>query len=355
LFRGGTNHPISTRPKPEPAAACESSVSSQTLEFGRQCSPVSLVEAQHLKDTIEKNVFGQRHKSLVVVSPESSLQNEVVAVTQPESPILGSDGKPARATGPWVREKKYYFERYLSIFTKGVSRKWNGKLSYIDLFAGPGRSVVRNTGEEVEGSPLIALKCNFARYLFVDNPDVLRTLSSRIENHPKRGQVTLIEGDCNAAIESIRAAAPPDHLTLTFIDPTGLQIHFDTIQRLVQDRKVDLLMTIQLGMGITMNLKQYSQSQGDALNSFLGNSTWREDVEKGGTPSQIGHRIVDRYMRQLRVLGYETVENRDIPVRTDLNKLLLYFIVLATRHPRGQDFWRKSTQIQPSGQRHLDF
>jgi len=59
-------------------------------------------------------------------------------------------------------------------------------------------------------------------------------------------------------------------------------------------------------------------------------------------------------MRQLRELGYETVQNREVTVRTDQNNLLLYFIVLASRHSRGQDFWRKITQIQPSGQRLLD-
>jgi three-Cys-motif partner protein len=152
----------------------------------------------------------------------------------------------------------------------------------------------------------------------------------------------------------VRAAAPADHLTLAFVDPTGLQISFRTIQRLVQDRKVDLLMTIQFGMGIRMNLRQYSQSESNALTSFMGNDSWRTDVEEGGSPSLIGHRILSRYMGQLREVGYETVQNREIAVRSDQNNLLLYFIVLASRHPRGQDFWSKITQIGPSGQRHLN-
>jgi three-Cys-motif partner protein len=275
-------------------------------------------------------------------------------MAQPEPPTIASDGLSARLTGPWVHEKKFYLERYLSIFTKGVGPKWKGKLSYIDLFSGPGRSVIRNTRDEVEGSPLLALNCEFARYVFVDMPDVLATLRMRLKGHPKSGNVSLIEGDCNEVIEAVCGASPPDHLTLAFVDPTGLHIHFRTIQRLVQDRKVDLLMTIQFGMGIRMNLKQYSQSDGDALTGFLGNSNWREDVEMGASPSQIGQRILERYIRQLRGLDYETVQNREVAVRSDQNNLLLYFIVLASRHPRGQDFWRKITQIQPSGQRLLE-
>jgi len=276
-------------------------------------------------------------------------------MTQPEPRALASDGLPARPTGPWVHEKKFYLERYLSIFTRGVSRKWDGKLCYVDLFSGPGRSIIRTTGEEVDGSPLVALKEELAHYVFVDVPEVLDTLRRRIEGHPKAGIISLIEGDCNKVIAGVLRASPPDHLTLAFIDPTGLQIQFDTIQRLVQNRKVDLLMTIQFGMGIRMNLRQYLESEGEGMTAFLGNSSWRDDFELGGTPSQIGRRIVDRYLRQLRGLGYDTVQDREIEVRSDQNNLLLYYIVFASRHPRGQDFWRKITEIQPSGQRLLGF
>ena len=273
---------------------------------------------------------------------------------QPEPRALASDGLPVRPTGTWVHEKKFYLERYLSIFTRGVSRKWDGKLCYVDLFSGPGRSIIRTTGEEVDGSPLVALKEELAHYVFVDIPEVLDTLRRRIEGHPKAGIISLIEGDCNKVIDEVLRASPPDHLTLAFIDPTGLQIQFDTIQRLVQNRKVDLLMTIQFGMGIRMNLRQYLESDGEGLTAFLGNSSWRDDFERGGTPSQIGRRIVDRYLRQLRGLGFDTVQDREIEVRNDHN-LLLYYIVFASRHPRGQDFWRKITEIQPSGQRLLGF
>jgi three-Cys-motif partner protein len=266
---------------------------------------------------------------------------------------IASDGLPARATGPWVFDKKHYFERYLDIFTRGVGRKWAGKLSYVDLFAGPGRSIVRHTQEEVLGSPLLSLDYEFGRYVFVDVPEVLASLEKRLNGHPKRPLVALIPGDCNKVIAETLAALPADHLTLAFIDPTGLQIKFNTIQRLVHNRKVDLLMTIQLGMGIRMNLPQYIQTEGGALTEFLGNSDWRLDCEAGGSWSQIARRILTRYMKQIKTLDYLTVRDREIEIRTDEGNLLLYFMVLASRHRRGGDFWRKATQIGPSGQRVL--
>jgi three-Cys-motif partner protein len=285
---------------------------------------------------------------LMLVSPLLDWRVELV----PQAPSMASDGLPARETGPWVNEKKYYLERYLTISTKGVGPKWNGKLAYVDLFSGPGRSIIRGSGEEVDGSPLVALTCSFASYVFVDTTEVLATLKQRLRNHPRFLSITFIPGDCNEVIEKVRAALPPDHLTLAFVDPTGLQIHFSTIQRLVTGRSVDLLMTIQFGMGILMNLHQYSRSDGETLTAFLGDDSWRADVKAGATPSAIGHRILDRYLNQLRKLGYDTVADREIPIRNDQN-LLLYFMVLASRHPRGHDFWKKATEIAPSGQRKL--
>jgi three-Cys-motif partner protein len=275
-------------------------------------------------------------------------------MTQPDPPTIASDELPARPTGPWVQDKNYYLRRYLDIFTRGVGPKWAGKLSYVDLFSGPGRSVIRGTGEEVEGSPFVALKCDFARYVFVDVPEVLSTLTQRLIGHPKYSQITMIEGDCNTVINAVRLASPANHLTLAFIDPTGLQIQFRTIQRLVTDRKMDLLMTIQFGMGIRMNLPLYSQAEGETLSLFLGSNGWREDVEVGGSTSQIARRILDRYLSELRGLGFQTVQDREINIRSNQNNLLLYFMVLASRHPLGAKFWRKATQIQASGQRLLN-
>ena len=89
-----------------------------------------------------------------------------VTVVQPESVTLASDHLPARPTGQWVQGKNYYLCRYLDIMTHGVVKKWEAKLAYVDLFAGPGRSIIRDTGEEVEGSPVVSLKYEFAKYIF---------------------------------------------------------------------------------------------------------------------------------------------------------------------------------------------
>lgn len=265
-----------------------------------------------------------------------------------------SDGHLARPTGPWVHDKNHYVERYISIFSRGMAKKWRDKLAYIDLFAGPGRNVVRETAQEVDGSPLLALKYPFTKYVFVDQPHVIQHLKARLQHHPKKPEIRFLGGDSNEVIGKVLDAVPANFLTLAFVDPPGIQIYFETLKRLVHNRKVDLLMTIQFGMGIRMNLRQYSKTERDALTAFLGTTRWREDYEAGGAISQTGRRILDRYLSQLRALGYRTVRDRDIFVHSDQKKLLLYLIVLASRHERGEEFWRKATEISPSGQRLLN-
>jgi hypothetical protein len=70
-----------------------------------------------------------------------------------ENPVIASDGLSARPVGPWVLDKKHYLERYLKISTTAVGKKWNGMLAYVDLFSGPGRSLIRGTKEEVDAFP----------------------------------------------------------------------------------------------------------------------------------------------------------------------------------------------------------
>jgi len=97
--------------------------------------------------------------------------------------LLGSDGLPVRKSGIWATEKLYYLERYLDIFSVGMSKIWAGNLFYIDLFSGPGSCMIPETQVEFDGSPLIALKFNFTKYFFFESDSVcFSALKSRVES-----------------------------------------------------------------------------------------------------------------------------------------------------------------------------
>lgn len=142
----------------------------------------------------------------------------------PEQDLLGNDGLIVRDSGSWVEDKLYYLGRYLKIFSVGMKKKWAGRLYYVDLFAGPGRCPIRETQEEIDGSPLVALLgFDFAKYFFFEMDSAcFEALDARAKKRApgKWENVKMIPGDCNETIE--KAGLPSEGLGLAFIDPTGI-------------------------------------------------------------------------------------------------------------------------------------
>jgi three-Cys-motif partner protein len=274
----------------------------------------------------------------------------------PEQPILGDDGLVVRDSGIWATEKLYYLKRYLDIFSVGMKNRWRSKLYYVDLFAGPGRCRVRETGEEVDGSPLIALRYAFSKYFFFEEDgNNCLALKTRIKSQApdKLEDVVVANGDCNDQIAKTRF--PLGNLGLAFVDPTGIsQLAFETIRKLAENGKIDLIINFPEGMAIRMNLHQYTQRERSALNRFMGSSRWQERYKLALTSfDQICREIANEYLENLHSLGYLALDRDWIPVRTNQNTLL-YYLLFASKDPRGTDFWRKIKHINPHGQRELD-
>ncbi len=268
-----------------------------------------------------------------------------------EQNLLGSDGLPARESGNWTKEKLYYLEHYLDIFSVGMKRKWAGKIYYVDLFAGPGKCRIRETREEIDGSPLIALKFGFVKYFFFEsNTECQMALTARVKARAPEKDVQIIPGDCNEKVDQIEL--PAASLGLAFIGPTGVSpLAFETIRRLAVNRKIDLIINFHEGMGIRMNIHQHTKKEGGALDSFVGSARWRQKfLNAPSSIDEVCREITNEFQDNLRGLDYRMIDRDHIPVRTDQNSLL-YYLIFASKHPRGNEFWRKITLINPYGQR----
>jgi len=271
-----------------------------------------------------------------------------------EQEISATDGLLIRDSGAWAKEKLYYLRRYLDIFSNGMKNKWDGRLYYIDLFAGPGRCRIRGTGEEFDGSPLIALTgFEFAQYYFFESdPACFHALEARVKSRaPKKlDRVSMFLGDCNKTIE--HANLTREGLGVAFIDPTGIApISFETVTRLAEHRQLDLIINFSEGMGIRMNLHQYAGTDTNALTRFIGSKRWRAlGQQSPASFNQLCTDIANEYLANLGALGYIAVNSDWIAVKTDQNALL-YYLVFASKNPKGNDFWRKIKQIGPHGQR----
>lgn len=75
--------------------------------------------------------------------------------------LLDDDALPLDEVGAWAKEKHERLRKYVDI-SRSVRRKWvqgSGGATFIDLYSGSGRAIIRDTGEKIDGSPLVAFKC----------------------------------------------------------------------------------------------------------------------------------------------------------------------------------------------------
>lgn len=259
----------------------------------------------------------------------------------------GDDGFDTRGVGRWVDRKVVVVDTLASMFATGMKNRWPRR-AYVELFAGPGRSWDRDKKRFVAGSAIRALDFEFTDYVFVDkDPRATAALKSRISGH-SRGQLAHVRTkDCNAAIDEVRRLVPPNALMLAFIDPTAWQISFDAVSRLVDGRKVDLLLTFH-----AFRLVRVAHLPVPQIDAFFGTPDWRPIVQQ---PSRylIVEELAELYNRQLASLGYLPSYQYRVPFRNSKNSSL-YQLVGFSRDTVGVDFWAKASRARESGQRQFD-
>lgn len=257
------------------------------------------------------------------------------------------DGLVVRPSGKWIEQKYYYLKRYLDIFSKGMKNQWSGNLTYVDLFAGPGRCLIKTINKEEDGSPLIALQYDFKKYVFIEeSKELIEVLRIRCKNSPKFSRIEFIEGDCNSIVDKIVPHIDPVGLNLIFIDPTGIDLHYKTMERIVRGKRADVLINIQFGIDIVRNFLSYKKKGANSkLGLFLGdNVNW----DKLNSPRD----AVKFYKERIKEIGYHTVEFKDITIRNTLNAPM-YFLLFASRNSKGLYFWKEITKKGHSGQLEL--
>jgi len=90
-----------------------------------------------------------------------------------------------------------------------------------------------------------------------------------------------------------------------------------------------------------------------ALDMFIGSDRWRKEFREDPTSlDQVCQAITAEYRENLRALGYKIVDGTQVPIRAQSNSLL-YYLLFASKDPKGNEFWEKIGAINPHGQRRL--
>lgn len=209
---------------------------------------------------------------------------------------------------PHTSAKHLILRRYLQAWLPIMTR-WNGRVLYIDGFAGPG---IYRTGEE--GSPIIALKEAIHHtaqirsqvvFLFIEaDPARLEVLKQQIATLqvPSNFKVQCLFGRFDEHLtrvldfvkEQKRNLAP----TFAFVDPFGFShTPFSLIKGLMQNDKCEVLITF---MYEAINRFLSHPDQPANYDSLFGCQDWREasSVEDPQARKKFVH---DLYLRQLQV------------------------------------------------------
>ena len=269
-----------------------------------------------------------------------------------ELPEVEDDGLYIREAGDWSRDKHHFLERYIDAFVTSMhSKSWTG-LCYVDLFCGPGVERYRDSGSLGWGSPLIAAHAKFDSLHFCDlRKKSCEALTKRLGLLGCDQNARVWLGDANTVVHDIIHEIPSRSLSLTFLDPTGLHLRFDTLHALSQVR-ADLIIYFPDRVDIQRNVyEHYFDNPESNLDRVMGaNSDWRV-VYETTHPDKRPAAMRDLYCEQIKTLGYSYFEFEGIPSEGRR----LYWLVFCSKHEAGARIWRNTSEKKPSGQRTFNF
>jgi three-Cys-motif partner protein len=245
----------------------------------------------------------------------------------------------------------------LDAFRKAMNpKKWTS-LHYVDLFAGAGIERLTDGNRVLGldwGSPLIAaqLPKPFHRLHLVEaDGRRFNALVQRISRFPAIQPPQLLDGDANVQVDDVVRAIPTGALSVAFLDPFGLHLHFSTLKKL-SSRKMDFIIFFPDHSDALRNWRElYEENSDSNLDLVLGHAPWREE-KKRTPPDGWADMLTRLYERQIRTLGYEHFAYERI-CRTDGRQL--YKLIFCCRNKAGGTIWNNISLQERSGQRGFDF
>jgi three-Cys-motif partner protein len=214
-------------------------------------------------------------------------------------PAFGGTGMTtqSRFGGTHTEKKLKAIEDYLIAYLRILS-KTDFQTVYIDAFAGSGVIPQGAGGELLQnmqdgealrlGSAIRALKLQkrFDRYIFIEkSPSKLSELKARVAKEvPGADNVTFVQGD---AAEEIKNLCPflkrRNVRSVTFLDPFGSQVSWETLAALAETKHVDLWYLFPSGLSVNRQIpsdRKFNPGQAESLDRLFGPHDWRSRLLK---------------------------------------------------------------------------
>lgn len=273
--------------------------------------------------------------------------------------IDGDDGLPAEEVGVWAKEKHDYLCRYIDI-SRSARAKYLGSgpgkagATYIDLFCGPGRCKVRDTGEWIDGGVVAAWKKSqeggapFTQ-VFIGDLDTQRREAAATRLRQLDAPVVEIDGAAVSAVQQVIARLNAYGLHFAFLDPFNLEaLDFRIIDALSKLKRIDMLVHVNQ-MDLQRNLVSNATSEDSAFDIFAPG--WRNKVNVVRGQQEIRQSVFQYWRDQVASLG--VWPSADMKLITGSKNQPLYWLLLAAKHDLAHKFWVTASNVE--GQGKLDF
>jgi three-Cys-motif partner protein len=270
--------------------------------------------------------------------------------------ILGDDGLPAQEVGVWAKEKHRLLRRYVDI-CRATRKKYIGKskggASYIDLFCGPGRAKIRDTGEWIEGSAVTAWNMSvqggapFTKVIIGDaDEECLEAATARLRQ--VGAPVIALHGTAKETASRALKESEPYGLNFAFLDPFNLgALDFKTFRTLSQIRRIDILVHVSK-MDLQRNAANYTREEEEtAFDAFAPG--WRDHVDTRQSLQNIRMGVF-QFWREL-IASTGVWPSDDVRLVCGSRNQPLYWLLLAAKHDLAHKFWK---EISDDGQGKLD-
>ncbi|OGA20889.1 MAG: hypothetical protein A3I02_15525 [Betaproteobacteria bacterium RIFCSPLOWO2_02_FULL_67_26] len=260
---------------------------------------------------------------------------------------LDADNLPASDVGAWTAEKHERLRKYVEA-SHGARRGYRYR-SYVDLYCGPGRSWIRETGVFIDGSPLVAFDSagkhgdQFTEILIADaKAEYIGAAESRLR--ARGANVRPFPGEAYAVVDQVIAALNPYGLHFAFLDPFSLgALPFSVIRKLGSVKRMDLLIHVS-AMDLKRDLHNYIRPDGPTdLEEFAPG--WREHVDTKQRQDIVRQEIFDYWRTLIRGLG--TSPNDCIEVVENSKSSDLYWLVFVARHELAHKLWEAIANVTP--------
>lgn len=268
--------------------------------------------------------------------------------------MLDDDGLLLDEVGEWAKDKHDRLRKYVDI-SRATRRKFvdgSGGATYIDLYCGAGRAVVRDTGETIEGSPLVAFKCAREGGVPFSEIHIADVEEAKCAAAAKRissaGGVAITDvGRAADTAARIVARLNKYGLHFAFLDPFNLaDLPFSVIEAFSGVKRIDLLIHVS-AQDLQRNLDTYSISADGPLDHFAPG--WRTVVDVHQSKSATRAAYIAYWASKMEALGMPPARRAELVSGTTKNQRL-YWLVFVSRSDFAKGLWDKIRNISGQGE-----